>query len=101
MKMLMLLMFGRELELVWGKRRFLNFFCICGAGPALIELLVKTIPVFFGSLPSVTPTIGASGAIFGILMANSVLFPDRGIWLIPLPITIPIRHYGALIGAID
>jgi len=61
--MLMLWMFGRELELVWGKRRFLNYFCICGVGAGLIELIVKTIPVFFGSLPSVIPTIGASGAI--------------------------------------
>src|SRR6266851_3460658 len=99
--MLMLWMFGRELELVWGKRRFLNFFCICGVGAGLIELLVKTIPVFFGSLPSVTPTIGASGAIFGILMANAVLFPDRRIWLIPLPITIPMRPYVAVMGAIE
>jgi membrane associated rhomboid family serine protease len=99
--MLMLWMFGRELELVWGKRRFLNYFCICGVGAGLIELLVKTIPVFFGSLPSVTPTIGASGAIFGILMANAVLFPDRRIWLIPLPITIPMRPYVAVMGAIE
>src|SRR5947209_17205440 len=70
--MLMLWMFGRDLELVWGKRRFLNYFIICGAGAGVIELLVKTIPVFFGSLPSVIPTIGASGAIFGILMANAL-----------------------------
>src|SRR6202171_4908813 len=81
--MLMLWMFGRDLELVWGKRRFLNYFCICGVGAGLIEVLVKTIPVFFGSMFSVTPTIGASGAIFGILMANAVLFHDPRIWFIP------------------
>jgi len=99
--MLMLWMFGRELELVWGKRRFLNYFCLCGVGAGLIELIVKTIPVFFGKLASVIPTIGASGAIFGVLMANAVLFPDRRIWLIPLPVTIPMRPYVAVMGAIE
>jgi len=99
--MLMLWMFGRELELVWGKRRFLNFFILCGVGAGLIEVIVKTIPTFFGRSPSLTPTIGASGAIFGILMANAVLFPDRRIWLIPLPITIPMRPYVAVMGAIE
>jgi membrane associated rhomboid family serine protease len=99
--MLMLWMFGRELELVWGKKRFLNYFILCGAGAGLIEVIVKTIPVFFGGLPSLVPTIGASGAIFGILMANAVLFPDRRIWLIPLPVTIPMRPYVAVMGAIE
>jgi membrane associated rhomboid family serine protease len=99
--MLMLWMFGRELELVWGKQRFLNYFFICGVGAGLIELIVKTIPVFFGKPPSDIPTIGASGAIFGILIANAVLFPDRRIWLLPLPITIPMRPYVAVMGAIE
>jgi membrane associated rhomboid family serine protease len=99
--MLMLWMFGRELEAIWGKQRFLNFFVLCGVGAGLIEVIVKTIPVFFGKEPSLTPTIGASGAIFGILMANAVLFPDRKIWLIPLPVTIPMRPYVAVMGAIE
>jgi membrane associated rhomboid family serine protease len=99
--MLMLWMFGRELELIWGKKRFLNYFFICGVGAGLIEVIVKTIPVFFGRPPSDIPTIGASGAIFGILIANAVLFPDRRIWLLPLPITIPMRPYVAVMGAIE
>lgn len=99
--MLMLWMFGRDLELIWGKRKFLNFFVLCGVGAGLIELLVKTIPVFFGRDPSLVPTIGASGAIFGILMANAVLFPDRKIWLIPLPVTIPMRPYVAVMAGIE
>jgi membrane associated rhomboid family serine protease len=99
--MLMLWMFGRELELVWGKQRFLNYFFLCGAGAGLIEVIVKTIPVFFGRPPSDIPTIGASGAIFGILIANAVLFPDRRIWLLPFPVTIPMRPYVAVMGAIE
>jgi membrane associated rhomboid family serine protease len=101
LNMLWLWMFGRELELVWGKRRFLNFFFLCGVGAGLIEIVVKTIPMFWGNRPSDVPTIGASGAIFGILMANAVLFPDRRVWLFPLPVAIPMRPYVAVIGAIE
>src|ERR1700758_135232 len=55
--MLMLWMFGRELEAAWGKRRFMNFFILCGVGAGVIELLVKSIPVvFFGKEPSLVPT---------------------------------------------
>lgn len=99
--MLYLWMFGRELELVWGRRRFLNFFFLCGVGAGLIEILVKVVPMAWGSRPSDIPTIGASGAIFGILMANAILFPDRRIWLIPLPVTIPMRPYVAVMAAIE
>ncbi len=99
--MLFLWMFGRELELVWGKKRFLNFFFLCGVGAGLIEILVKVTPLLWGHRPSDIPTIGASGAIFGILMANAILFPDRRIWLFPLPVTIPMRPYVAVMGAIE
>lgn len=99
--MLMLWMFGRELELVWGKRRFLNFFFLCGIGAGIITVFVKYIPVFWGHGPSDVPTIGASGAIFGILIANAILFPDRQIWLFPLPIMIPMRPFVAVMGAIE
>jgi membrane associated rhomboid family serine protease len=99
--MLMLWMFGRELELLWGKRRFLNYFFLCGVGAGLINIAVKSVPVFWGHALSASATIGASGAIFGILIANAVLFPDRRIWLIPLPVTIPMRPYVAVMAAIE
>ena len=73
--MLMLWMFGRELELVWGKKRFLNYFFLCGAGAGLITVVVKLVPMLWGPPPADIPTIGASGAIFGILIANAILFP--------------------------
>lgn len=99
--MLMLWMFGRELELVWDKKKFLNYFFLCGVGAGLITVLVKFIPVFWGYRPSDIPTIGASGAIFGILIANAILFPDRQIWLFPLPIMIPMRPFVGVMGAIE
>jgi membrane associated rhomboid family serine protease len=99
--MLMLWMFGRELELVWGKNRFINYFFLCGIGAGLITVLVKCLPMFWGHPPSDIPTIGASGAIFGILIANAILFPDRQIWLFPLPIMIPMRPFVAVMAAIE
>jgi len=101
LNMLWLWMFGRELELVWGKKRFLNFFVLCGVGAGLIEIIVKTIPIAWAHWPSDIPTIGASGAIFGILMANAILFPDRRVWIFPLPVAIAMRPYVAVIGAIE
>ncbi|HME11954.1 MAG TPA: rhomboid family intramembrane serine protease [Candidatus Acidoferrum sp.] len=99
--MLFLWMFGKELELTWGKQRFLNYFFLCGIGAGLIELTVKLIPMVWGHRPSDIPTIGASGAIFGILMANAVLFPERQVWIFPFPIAIPMRPYVAVIAAIE
>src|SRR3979490_1011583 len=46
--MLFLWMFGKELELIWGRRRFLNYFFLCGVGAGLIELLVKVTPMLWG-----------------------------------------------------
>lgn len=99
--MLMLWMFGRELELVWGKKRFLNYFFLCGAGAGILTIIVKFVPLLWGSRPEDIPTIGASGAIFGILIANAILFPERQIWLFPLPIMIPMRPFVAVMGAIE
>src|ERR1700746_1489962 len=73
--MLMLWMFGRELELVWGKKRFLNYFFVFGVGAGIITILIKFLQ-FWGHTPPDIPTIGASGAIFGILIANAILFPE-------------------------
>jgi membrane associated rhomboid family serine protease len=99
--MLMLWMFGRELELVWGKKKFLNYFFLCGVGAGLITILVKVLPMLWGRPPGDVPTIGASGAIFGILIANAILFPDRQIWLFPLPVMIPMRPFVAVMAAIE
>jgi membrane associated rhomboid family serine protease len=99
--MLFLWMFGKELELSWGKKKFLNYFFICGIGAGLIEVLVKLTPMLWGHRPTDVPTIGASGAIFGILLANAVLFPERRVWLFPIPVAIPMRPYVAALAAIE
>lgn len=91
MNMFMLWMFGRELELVWGKNRFLRYYFLTGVGAGLLNVVVKTIPWIFGRGLSFTPTIGASGAIFGILIACAILFPDRRVYIIPFPVAISMR----------
>ena len=83
MNMLMLWMFGSELEQRMGLRFFLKYYFICAVGGAL------TYSIF--NLGSATPTIGASGAIFGILMAYGLWFPNRVV-LLGFIFPVRIRH---------
>ena len=73
--MLALWMFGMELENTWGSRKFLTYYLVCGLGAGLANLLVA--PLF----TSVGPTVGASGAIYGVLLAFGLIFPDRLIFI--------------------
>ncbi|MCE2390730.1 MAG: rhomboid family intramembrane serine protease [Proteobacteria bacterium] len=80
--MFALWMFGGPLESVWGSRRFLRFYLTCGVGAGVIIVL-------WNSLMGVPyPTLGASGAIYGLLMAFGLTWPDRTIVLLfpPIPI---------------
>jgi len=75
LNMFALWMFGVELENMWGQKRFMNYYLLCGIGAGLCNLLIA--PLF----TSVGPTVGASGAIYGILVAFGYLFPDRKIFI--------------------
>ncbi len=83
--MLALWMFGGQLEALWGSRRFLNFYLTCGIGAGFVIFGWNAL---FPELHGV-PTLGASGAVFGVLTAFSLLWPDRTIMLLFPPI--PIR----------
>src|SRR6202521_4078850 len=91
--MFVLYMFGRELEVAWGRNKFLQYYFLTGVGAGLINVIVKTVPVFWGHSPSDTPTIGASGAIFGVLLACAILFPDRQVVMFSLPIKMTMRTF--------
>lgn len=81
--MLYMWMFGTELENLWGSRKFLIYYLTCGIGAGLTQLFLA--PIFEGS---VGPTVGASGGIYGLLLAFAVNFPRRPIYLyffIPIP----------------
>jgi membrane associated rhomboid family serine protease len=71
--MLMLWMFGIDLERDWGTRRFLKYYFACGVGAGLCVIAVA----YFRPADMVTPTIGSSGAIFGLLLAYGVVYADR------------------------
>jgi membrane associated rhomboid family serine protease len=76
-------MFGGVLEQAWGTKRFVRFYLICGTGAGLIILLWNSL-----TMEPYVPTLGASGAVYGLLTAFSLLWPDRTIMLIfpPIPI---------------
>ena len=80
--MFALWMFGGSLEAVWGSRRFLRFYLQCGIGAGLIILLWNAL------VGHPWPTLGASGAIYGLLLAFGLTWPDRTIVLLfpPIPI---------------
>ncbi len=77
MNMFILWMFGAELEREWGTREFLKFFFITGIGAGFINFVFGV----FNPVSSHIPVIGASGAIYGILVAYAILFPERRVYL--------------------
>ena len=85
MNMLILWMFGAELERTWGSREFAKFYFIAGIGAGIINV------IFAALRPSMAfvPIIGASGAIYGLLVAYAMLFPERYVYvyfLIPVKV---------------
>jgi membrane associated rhomboid family serine protease len=76
-------MFGRDLEQFMGSRRFLTYFMVCVAGAGIVQLIVA------GMQGGLYPTVGASGGVFGILLAYGLTFPNRIV--VPLFPPIPMR----------
>jgi len=93
--MLGLWMFGSELERVWGTRRFLYFWFASVLAAALTQLLVALV------IGSFSPTVGASGGLFGLLLAFGMLFPNRIIVPLIPPIPMRARNFVILFGAIE
>tara|TARA_Y100001970_G_scaffold289378_1_gene419542 strand:+ start:2569 stop:3396 length:828 start_codon:yes stop_codon:yes gene_type:complete len=85
--MFVLWMFGNELERLWGKKFFLNYYFTTGVGAGLITMI-------FG-FNSMTPIVGASGAVYGVLLAYGVIYPNRQVYLYGL---IPIKSIWFVIG---
>ncbi len=88
-------MFGSELERVWGRQRFLQFYLASVVAAGLMQLLVDML------LNSPFPTLGASGGIYGLLMAYGMLFPNRQIMLLIPPIPMKARTFVFVFGAIE
>jgi len=97
--MLALWMFGAELERIWGTRFFLKFYFITGIGAAFLTIAASLLP--FGPLQQLyaSDIVGASGAIYGLLLAYALYFPDRPIYMY-FVFPVPARIFVAIIGAI-
>jgi membrane associated rhomboid family serine protease len=96
--MLGIWMFGVELERLWGTRFFLKYYAITGCGAGLTVITVGLLPFESTAFTYHAITIGASGALYGLLMAFAVYYPDRPI-LMFLLFPIPAKYFVMIIGA--
>ena len=87
--MFALWMFGRVIENLWGAKRFLIFYMACGLGAAAAQLLTSS---------GMSMAVGASGAVFGVLIAFAMTFPNTELYLMFIPI--PIKAKWAILGLI-
>jgi membrane associated rhomboid family serine protease len=91
--------FGSRVEQVLGTKRYLQFFFACVVGAGLCQLAVVTTMIGMGQPPF--PTVGASGGIFGILLAYAMFFPRDRMIIIPIPVPISARTMVIIYGAIS
>lgn len=103
-------MFGRILEQVWGPRRFLFYYIVCGVGAGIVQEIVQYVHYYveFSAYTSVDLgyatitmaeflnrwiTVGASGVVFAILLAFGMLFPNQSLFIIPIPVPIKAKYF--------
>ena len=90
-----LFIFGTVLERVWGTRKFLVFYFVTGIGAALVNIGVQYMTGAFAL------TVGASGAIYGILMGYAMLYPDSVLTLILPPISMKAKWFVLIFAGIE
>jgi membrane associated rhomboid family serine protease len=88
-------MFGLPVERLWGSWRFGQFFLVCVLGAGLIQLLVQYLS------GDIYPTIGASGAVFGLLLAYGVMWPNNKLMLIFFPVPIKAKWFVLIYGGVE
>ena len=98
--MLALWMFGTELERLWGTKFFVKYYFITGIGAAATTLAGALLPFEFASQMYYSITIGASGAVYGLLLAYALYYPNRPIYMYLL-FPIPAKYFVMIIGGIS
>ena len=88
-------MFGTPLEQGWGSQRFAAYYFLCVIGAGVMQLLVQ---LFEGG---VYPTIGASGGVFGLLLAYGVMWPNNRIFLLFFPVPVKAKWFVLIYGGIE
>jgi membrane associated rhomboid family serine protease len=114
--MFALWMFGSVIERVWGPKKFLFYYIVCGIGAGLVQELVQYVDYYMQGLSAyeyvsvgdtrmsmaaylnLRTTIGASGAVYGILLAFGMIFPNERLFIIPFPF--PIKAKWLIVGYI-
>jgi membrane associated rhomboid family serine protease len=97
--MLALWMFGSELERIWGTRSFMKFYFVTGIGAGILTMLFSLLPLAASAQLYGSNVIGASGAIYGLLLAYALYFPNRPIYMyfvFPVPAKIFVMIMGAI-----
>ena len=93
--MFALWMFGLPVERIWGSQRFAMYYFVCVLGAGLIQLLVQHLS------GDIYPTIGASGAVFGLLLAYGVMWPENKLILLFFPYPIKAKWFVVIYGGIE
>ena len=109
-------MFGRSIEATWGARRYLIFYLVSGIGAALVQeavwyFQIQAVAANYGfsvmQMVAMNPsanqlvTIGASGAVFGVLLAFGMLFPDVPLYVMFVPIPIKAKYFVIFYGLVE
>lgn len=89
MNMLTLWMFGAQEEMDWGSRKFLEFYLFCVVGAAVLTVAVAYLHI--GVRPDI-PTLGASGGVYGVLVAFGMLYGEQEIFMFPFPVSIKAKY---------
>jgi membrane associated rhomboid family serine protease len=97
--MLSLWMFGVELERMWGTKYFTQYYFITGVGAGLTQIILGVLPFPFAEQFYSSITIGASGAVYGLLLAYGLYFPHRPI-LMYFIFPVPARYFVMIVGGI-
>ena len=89
-------LFGSKLESLWGTQRFLAFYFICGIGAFLMHWMVGYL-----GYTELSPIIGASGAVSGLVVAYGYLFRNSQFMIIPIPVPIKAKYLVLILAAFD
>ena len=106
--MFSLYMFGSVLENYWGGKKFSLYYMVCGIGAGLINELVMYLQIAFAETPGLVeaainrvPTVGASGAIYGLLLAYGMMFPNNVLQFVFPPVAMKAKWMVIIFGAIE
>jgi membrane associated rhomboid family serine protease len=97
--MLTLYLMGVELERMWGSKYFTKFYFACGIGAGLTQVILGVLPLPMAAQFYYPSTIGASGAIFGVLLAYAMYFPTRPILMFFI-FPVPAKYFVMILGAL-